>query len=338
MNKKYIDRYVYDVTSRLNKNVRDDVSKELTANIYDMLSDNPTKEEVIKVLKELGKPSLIASKYQDKNNYIISPRYYNAYKVSLIYAVTSFVLLSLIVSIVEGLFTSTNPGFVEIIILLFSSITTAIVEDGLIAFAIVTIVFIILERSNINKEESDWSIEDLKEVPKDKSLGINRINLIIGLIFNIIFTSLSIFVVFNHNKYIGWFELNKETNSLEMVAQLFNNNIRYIIIGIVITFTIDLLNNTYLIVKGSKDIVSTILNTIYNTFSVIVLMILLGTKSIINTDFINKVSVVSNTPLDKLMKIIDYNQLAVIVVGVIIIGLILFNGVKKSLEIRKLNK
>ena len=36
-----IDKYIYEVTRRLPEKDREDVKKELAANIYDMLRDNP---------------------------------------------------------------------------------------------------------------------------------------------------------------------------------------------------------------------------------------------------------------------------------------------------------
>ena len=42
-----VDRYVYDdVTRRLPESERAEVGKELKANIYDMLSDNPDDDEI----------------------------------------------------------------------------------------------------------------------------------------------------------------------------------------------------------------------------------------------------------------------------------------------------
>lgn len=336
---KYVERYVYDVTSRLSKNVSEDVSKELTANIYDMLSDNPTKVEVEKVLKELGKPSEIAQKYQNQKKYIISPKYYDAYLKTLLYAVISFVILSAIISVVEGIFTLTKPGFVNTIIMVISAITRSIVEDGLVAFGVVTLIFIVIEKSNANKkQDNDWNIDDLKEVPSHKALEINRLNIIIGTIFSLIFTVLFIFIISNHNKYLGWFEPATYKHGLEMKVQLFNNNIKYAIIGIVVCFGLELFNNIYLLIKGSQDKFSIIIKTIYNISSILLMMIVLTTKSFINVQFFEKIATVSNTPIDKIMKMYNYTRTSFIIICIFIIGIIIFMGIKKYLRINNLKK
>ena len=61
-NKNLIERYVYDVTRRLPEKEREDVMKELRANIYDMLPEGASEDAVKKVLYELGSPVSLAEK------------------------------------------------------------------------------------------------------------------------------------------------------------------------------------------------------------------------------------------------------------------------------------
>ena len=49
-NNNLIERYVYDVARRLPEKDREDVKKELRANIYDMLPENANDEAIKKVL------------------------------------------------------------------------------------------------------------------------------------------------------------------------------------------------------------------------------------------------------------------------------------------------
>ena len=68
-----IERYVYSVTKRLDDKKKKDIENELKANIYDMLGDDLSEENTIKVLKQLGKPSVLALEFKDKKAYVISP-------------------------------------------------------------------------------------------------------------------------------------------------------------------------------------------------------------------------------------------------------------------------
>jgi hypothetical protein len=73
-----IERYVYDVTRRLPEKEQEDVRKELTANIYDMLPIQAGEEAVKTVLLNLGPTYDLAEQYRQKPNYLISPATYSS--------------------------------------------------------------------------------------------------------------------------------------------------------------------------------------------------------------------------------------------------------------------
>ena len=93
-----IERYIYAVTKKLPSRMREDVSKELSSLISDMLESRcgeikPTDKDIRVILTELGTPSELANNYlPDKINYLIGPEYYHAYKMILliVIAATSF--------------------------------------------------------------------------------------------------------------------------------------------------------------------------------------------------------------------------------------------------------
>ena len=47
MMNQWVERYIYAVSKKLPVSMREDVSKELRANIQDMIADDPLKEEDI---------------------------------------------------------------------------------------------------------------------------------------------------------------------------------------------------------------------------------------------------------------------------------------------------
>jgi hypothetical protein len=70
---KMIERYIYAVTKRLPEAMKEEVKEELNGNIYDMLPENPTDEDIDKVLHELGHPRELARNYRCHDRYVVSP-------------------------------------------------------------------------------------------------------------------------------------------------------------------------------------------------------------------------------------------------------------------------
>ncbi|MDX9692506.1 MAG: hypothetical protein RBT45_08615, partial [Acholeplasmataceae bacterium] len=100
--KDMIERYVYAVTRRLPENIQEEVKNELKANIYDMLDENPSEEDIEKVLLDLGHPRDIAAKYQPTERYLISPKYFGDYIYTLKIVVMIFILVSFVIGLIEA--------------------------------------------------------------------------------------------------------------------------------------------------------------------------------------------------------------------------------------------
>ena len=76
-----IDRYVYQVVRRLPQSQRADIEAELRGLIDDMLSarGGGKREDVIAVLRELGRPAELAFRYSGSRRSLIGPEYYDTY-------------------------------------------------------------------------------------------------------------------------------------------------------------------------------------------------------------------------------------------------------------------
>ena len=177
-----IERYLYDVVRRLPEKQRDDIRKELSGLIEDMLEEcegnGKSKEENIKqVLEKLGDPAELAAKYRGSGQYLIGGEYYPIYcrmlKLVLICVAAGMgisVLVRFFITVAEtsigGVIASATTGFIDLF-----SIPMGLVE----AFGIVTLLFVILERNHIRLQNSgaDWKIENLPPVP-EKNAVISR--------------------------------------------------------------------------------------------------------------------------------------------------------------------
>lgn len=177
-----IDRYVYDVTRRLSEAQRADIEKELRTLIDDMLGGKEDVKDVTLVLIELGRPSELAAKYRGTKRYLIGPDIYSTYEM-IMKIVLAAVTFGMIVSqIIISITTPPESAFLAVV-KAFGMVVMALVQ----AFAIVTLIFAILER--FGKGDSwneDWHPRDLPEVPMGSAV-IKRGEIIVSLVFSAIF-------------------------------------------------------------------------------------------------------------------------------------------------------
>lgn len=179
-----IERYIYAVTKELPEGSKEDVAKELRANIEDMLPDHYEENDVINVLQELGNPWKLAEEYQPNQRYLIGPAYYGKY-ISVLKLVLSIVLPIMVLVTLLGLLFS-NPELnvpTDLSVIIQQVITNGIgvvIEAGLQVVLWVTLVFVVLERKMLQKspvmgliksKEENWSIKDLPHlVPDNKKI------------------------------------------------------------------------------------------------------------------------------------------------------------------------
>jgi len=206
-----IERYVHDVARRLPEKDREEVKKELRANIYDMLKDDESDEAVKKVLYSLGSPASLAEKYRTKPRYMISPAYYDQYVEVIKWVLPLVGVVVMVIGFAIGAFDAAKAG-TDNFALVASGILSKGVSMGISAAfqALIwtTIGFVIAERSGekVKKNgEYGWKLEDLPEVRSEKAnipLSDGVAGLILTVIFSVIallfFTgSLPFFMVFS---------------------------------------------------------------------------------------------------------------------------------------------
>ncbi len=195
-----INRYVYAVTRSFARKQREDIEKELRANIEDMVEQDEGLEsyeqKVEKVLLELGDPRALADGYRGSQSYLIGPRYYETY-IMILKIVFGAVFIGIsIATFIGGLFTA--GGYAgKIAADYFAMLFSGIVQ----AFAWTTISFVIVERSGMKLNEdtagkSKWSPSQLPEVP-DKKAVIPLSDSIFSIIFSTIFYTTFIVLLYS---------------------------------------------------------------------------------------------------------------------------------------------
>ncbi|MCE5188736.1 MAG: hypothetical protein LLF75_06100 [Eubacteriales bacterium] len=167
-----IERYVYDVARRLPEKEREEVKKELRANIYDMLPENASEAEIEKVLYELGSPASLAGKYRQNPRYLISPAYYDEYVSVLKWVLPLVGVIVMVIGFITGTVMALKIDTSK-----YYLVATKIISQGISmgvsaafqALIWTTVGFVIAERSGQRAEQSgkhSWRIQDLPEVQK----------------------------------------------------------------------------------------------------------------------------------------------------------------------------
>jgi len=198
----FIERYIYDVTRRIPKNQREDINKELTLLIDDLLfekgiENEPTKKQIEDVLFELGHPSQMAMKYQDKKLYLIGPEHFFLFSsiIKIIFTVMGsiFALVFLFQTIAEPFHIIDHFTHA-----LTSILTTVpmIIGWTIIGFYLAKLINKDFDNQIANTDQ--WTLEKLPKVPSEKQ-RIKRSEPILGII---IYFIMMMFVTIS-NKYLG---------------------------------------------------------------------------------------------------------------------------------------
>lgn len=203
-----IERYVYDVARRLPEKEREDVRRELAANIFDMLPDNPTQEEIHAVLLELGDPAKLAERYRQNPRYLISPAMYDHYVRAVKWVTPLVGVILLAVGMVLGAIDAISAGEASGAKFISSIISRGIstgVSAAVQALVWTTVGFVIAERTRKKVlvgaaagvidiktpgkggEPRPWTPGDLPPVPESGGAAIPLSDCIAELVITVIF-------------------------------------------------------------------------------------------------------------------------------------------------------
>lgn len=286
-----IDRYIYIATEHLSEDMKNDVGRELRANIEDMLPENPTEEDVRAILEKLGNPKKLSVEYSQKKRYLIGPDLYDNY----------FSVLKLVVTIVVAVVTSitllgwflkpsAEVNTVKILVSIFTDVLASIIEGATQAALWVTFIFACLERSGINDGrlpflKKKWSPDDLMEVQVPNKSNISRGETIFAMSFTVLFTALLYF----QPQLIGWYTNGK--NGLTLVEPLLVVERLQVYIPIILILA--LVSLSILIWKFLArhwNISLAVANTIYNAAMCTLLVLMLSDKSLLNEKFLQSLA------------------------------------------------
>ena len=302
MKKDYIELYLNNVISYLPQKEREDVYRELKSNIYDMLSDEPTEEEIKSVLESLGDPRKLADKYRIGQRYLISPDVYSNYITVLKIVVPIVAIINAysgLVDMIIEIINSESSNYPIMIAEVIASFISSGISGAFSAAVFVTCGFVIYERinqkknsdqKNINHKEK-WEISKLNDVPSNNQKNrISHIGTIVTISFVGLFSILAMLIILDVIPNFIVAKIN-DVEVYSMFAKGFLNHCLYIIPIMALT-SISL--NIYKLYKKewTREVVlfEIIANIIY-TVSVIFLF----TRSVIYSDeFISFLNILSS--------------------------------------------
>jgi len=239
--KQLIERYVYDVTRRLAENDRTEVAKELESNIIDMLPENPTEQQIVETLTELGDPRVMAEQYRGKPRYLISPAVFDMYiqTLKLVVPIVAGVLACL--GIISTLF---NMDITFSLAKLIGNAFGMAFSGALQAVIWITIGFAVYDFLEIKK---DWTIAKLPEIikiPENKKHRISRAESIATIIMTIFFTTLYIAMVLRNEWFFVFISRDNQI-FIPFSEDALHRSIPYIIIACILGVTVGLFQLFY---------------------------------------------------------------------------------------------
>lgn len=289
-----IDRYVYAVTKHFQKDTREDVGKELRANIEDMLPENYTDKDVYQVLEELGSPRKLANEYNPQKRYLIGPGYYDDYLsvLKLVVGICAAVLAG--IAVIGFAIEPPVDGYTNNNLILLLTELIAAVFDGAIQGALwVTIIFVILERSGVESGQvpfsnKQWTPEDLPELPLNDKKKISRGETVFSMFFTVLFTT----VIYVKPQLIAIYI--KDDSGVLNAVPLFNierlqTYLAIFFVFLIIQFGIFI----WKYITGSWNLPLAIVNAIYNVAFCILIIVMINDQALFNTEFFTKL--VENT-------------------------------------------
>ncbi|RWQ72908.1 HAAS signaling domain-containing protein [Bacillus cereus] len=285
-----IDLYIQEVAKRLPEKNREDITLELRSTIEDMLPEDYSEEDVKSVLKKLGSPVSLANGYLDRPMHLIGPRYFDVYTTLLKMIIPIAAVIALISMVAENFIGySGDQAVLNVILQLIGKGIGGIFEVGLHVFFWLTVVFVILERTDKDKgieplttSLKKWTPDDLKNIsyiPKKKA--ISKFEVFGGLMWTAVWATL----YFYANYLVGVY--NGTANGLKFVSPTFNQDVLlqyWPIVVIMIVFEICI--SLYKLVQGQWTQRLAIGNAILQIAGTIVFIVIVVNPHVFNAGFI----------------------------------------------------
>lgn len=299
-----IDRYIYAVTEKLPEDSREDVGRELRANIEDMLPDDANDIDIRKVLETLGNPTKLADEYRQTKRYLIGPSLYDNY-ISVLKLVISIVAIVFsLITLISSMFNATiDGGFINLTIEIVTNVISGVIQGGIQAFIWVTLVFAIIERTGVSNgnmpfSNKKWCVDDLPSEIIHSKRKISRVETAFGMFFTVLFTSLLYF----YPQFMGIYEVG-DNGSVAITPLLVDGVLNSYMWVIILLFVVSFCILIWKFIYGYWNIPIAIVCTILNVAVCILVFTMVNDKALLNQEFISHVADLIKIPFSKIVEV-----------------------------------
>lgn len=294
-----IQAYINEIVRHLPFKQRKEVAMELNSNIYEALGDNPSDETILRFLKEMGEPIDIAQQYME-TQYLIGPKYFGKYQ-ELLFLVAKIALpVIFILSIFSSLLSPTFQNIGKTMItafasaevpLIISSMTlfiirlfyilatslTSLITGAITLFAIITLIFAILERRESKIDILPFDFDTLKKQEKETP----KMSVFIGGIFTI-FGALILSTLIFMPALIGIYDLSGR------VTPFFNIMIlKGLFPLITLSIMVTLINGVVKMIYREENRIVISADIISSVILLVLIVTLMNTPNLVNPEFIH---------------------------------------------------
>lgn len=334
-----IKDYVYTVGKYLPPTSKEDVLKEIEANLYDYLEETYgkkeyTKEEIESAIRQLGHPKKVAEAFMESPRCLIGPMYIDTYWLVVKIVVISIAIAVLITNIMAFsqkfmIGTLSQNVDINVVVPNITNITQKMIiqtlaqiwQSTLSAFGMVTIIFAAVNYHTPGKSEeleTNWSLSILEKAP-DRNESVKVMDLVIGMFFIL----LGLVWI---NQSTPFFALGFSAGGRVVIPALDMTLFKPFIVWINIILSSSLLLNVYLLIKRNWQRATRVLSIALDVAGIIIITGLFLTPNLLDyTSIINETGLTNG---DSIIKGIQISINIGLAIYIVITGIDIFGHLK----------
>lgn len=255
-----IKDYLYAIGKYLSPSQREDVLKEIQANLFDYLEENYgdkeeySDDEIEAAILKMGNPKEVAQAYSDRPRALIAPPLLDIYYL-LLKIVIPAVSLGLIIANVISIKDNSEVGMTVLKIIgdIWSATLTVV--------GMMTIIFALLQKYLPDKDleiKENWTVKNLEKAP-DLKEKVSTVESIFGIAFAVLGL-----LFFNGS---GFLIVSDSVNIIPVLnTSVFRNYLPLINISLILS----LILHIFLLIKRKWQFITRIVSIILDIFGVVV--------------------------------------------------------------------
>jgi hypothetical protein len=242
-------------------------------------------------------------------------------------------VISLVITSIDAIIAVDHASVFEAIGYVVSQIIGELVSTLISMFALVTIIFVLIERNSINIKPNEWKLKDLPDLPEPKKTNIPKANAMVSLIFHVIFSVIFIIVLLRYIPKIGWY------NESGFVAPLFNQHVTDpFIVFFIISFVIGFVMHLVQLYVGQWQVKVAVCYTANAIISVTIGLLFINQPNLISFAFISELATVMEQDVSFIQNGLSNILVWITVIVIVVTGIDLVSIWLKTLKPKEIKK